>query len=149
MKKFKFRLERVLQFRRAIKDEKLRELILKNAALREGQDRLAALEDAAARNENEGSGVQFVESLYMRGLYAARLKEEIVNQRLVIIKREDEASEAMAAYIEASKELKALTTLKDKKRAEYTEYVAHEDSKFLDELATQRGNTFVNKNQVS
>lgn len=142
MKKFKFRLERVLQFRTVVKDEKLRDLTLKNAKLREEQDRLSALEDAIRRNQNEGDGVMLVESLYMRGLYASRLKDEIVNQRLAIIKCEDEVTEAMAAYIEASKELKALTTLKDRKRAEYLDYLAHEDAKFLDELATQKGNTF-------
>jgi flagellar export protein FliJ len=142
MKKFKFRLERILQFRLAVKDERLRELTLKNMKLKEEQGRLEALEQAVERNQNASEGVQLVESFYMRGLYAARLKEEIVNQRLAIIKCEDEVQVAMAAYIEASKELKSLTTLKDRKRAEYMEYVAHEDAKFLDELATQKGNTF-------
>ncbi|MBN8549613.1 MAG: flagellar FliJ family protein [Deltaproteobacteria bacterium] len=142
MKKFKFRLERVLQFRTAVKDEKLRELTLKNVKLREEQDRLSALEGAMRRNQNEAEGVVLIESFYMRGLYSSRLKEEIVNQRLTIIKCEEEVREAMAAYIEASKELKSLTTLKDRKRTEYLEYVAHEDAKFLDELATQKGNTF-------
>ena len=142
MKKFKFRLERVLQFRTVVKDERLRDLTLKNAKLREEQDRLNTLELAARRNQNESDGVMLIESLYMRGLYASRLKEEIVNQRLTIIKCEEEVTVAMAAYIEASKELKSLTTLKDRKRTEYLDYVAHEDAKFLDELATQKGNTF-------
>lgn len=142
MKKFKFRLERVLQFRTAVKDEKLRDLTLKNAKLREEQDRLHALEDAILRNQNASEGVALVESFYMRGLYSSRLKEEIAQQGLAIIKCEEAVTEAMAAYIEASKELKSLTTLKDRKRAEYLDYLAHEDAKFLDELATQKGNTF-------
>lgn len=140
MKKFKFRLERVLRYRRAIRDEKLRDLMLKNAKLKESEDRLATLEDEMRRNSPE-SGIVPVESLYMRGLYAARLKDEIINQRLVIVQCESEVQEALAAYVEASKDVKTLTTLKDKRRTEYMDYVAHEDAKFLDELAVQKGNS--------
>lgn len=140
MKKFKFRLERVLRYRRAIRDEKLRDLMLKNAKLKESEDRLATLEDEMRRDSPE-SGIVPVESLYMRGLYAARLKDEIINQRLVIVQCESEVQEALAAYVEASKDVKTLTTLKDKRRTEYMDYVAHEDAKFLDELAVQKGNS--------
>ncbi len=140
MKKFKFRLERVLRYRRVVRDEKLRDLMLKNAKLREKQDRLATLEEAVRRNSPEGDGVMLVESLYMRGLYAARLKEEIINQRLTILDSENEVQQALAVYVEASKEVKSLESLKDKRKSEYLDYVAHEDAKFLDELAVQRGN---------
>lgn len=145
MKKFKFRLERVMQFRRAVKDEKLRDLTVVNAKLREEVSRLEALEGAQRRNSNEGDGVTLVESFYMRGLYASRLKEEIAKQLTVITECEEQVQQALAAYIEASKELKTLTMLKDRKRAEYIDYIAREDAKFLDELATQKGNTSVAK----
>ena len=141
MKKFKFRLERVLRYRNAVRDEKLRDLMLKNAKLRENESRLSSLEEAARQNSPEGHGVMLIESLYMRGLYAARLKEEIINQRLTIIQCEQEVQEALAIYIEASKEVKSLETLKDKRKSEYLDYVAHEDAKFLDELAVQKGNS--------
>ena len=141
MKKFKFRLERVLRYRNAVRDEKLRDLMLKNAKLRENESRLSSLAEAARQNSPEGHGVMLIESLYMRGLYAARLKEEIINQRLTIIQCEQEVQEALAIYIEASKEVKSLETLKDKRKSEYLDYVAHEDAKFLEELAVQKGNS--------
>ncbi len=144
MKKFKFRLEKVLAHRERIKDEKLRDLMARNHELRELEAHLNYLETEFSNNEVRAGAVLLVEELQLSGAYGARLKDEILNQKVRIEEAQKKVQEAMDIYIEASKEAKALSTLKDKRQAEYTERVNKADEEFLDELAVQRAG--LNKN---
>ncbi len=139
MKKFKFRLQRVQDYRATVRDEKKRVLLIRNQKLRDEQDRLEILLQTQRENIDP-QGLVPIEELYVRGLFASRLREEIAMQRLNIIKVEEEVKEALAEYIEAAKDLKALETLKAHRLAEYWEDYYKEEGKFLDELAVQRGN---------
>jgi flagellar FliJ protein len=140
MKKFKFRLEKILQYREIIKTEKKRELSLRLGVLREAEVKLESLFSAQAVNNMPQDAVCSADEFFMRGQYSTRLKEEIVKQRLVIIEAEKKVEEARLAYIEAAKETKTLDMLKDKKKEQYEELVRHEESKILDETVTQRSN---------
>ena len=140
MKKFKFRLERVLKYREAVREEKKTELAKKNAELTERQDKLEMLEEAFLKNEASVDESGNANLLRMAGLYAARLKTEIANQKISINEAEEEVEAAKVEYIEAAKEAKTLDTLKQKKLEEYKEYIAKEDEKFLDEMTIQKGN---------
>ena len=44
----------------------------------------------------------------------------------------------MEIYMEASKELKAVTTLKERKLQEFNKHVAEAELEYLDEMVTQR-----------
>ena len=143
MKKFKFRLERVLEHRQVIKNEKKRLLRLANLKLQEDQDHLAHLETEARQSRLQAEGEMPVGQLLLAGYYLGRLKAEIEKQREVIAKSQELVNQATAAYIEAAKEAEAMVRLKNKKVAEYKDYVAKEDGKFLDELAVQKGNTLI------
>jgi flagellar protein FliJ len=138
MKRFKFRLEKVLQYRTLIKDEKLRELMLRNYELKQAEAELEELEEAFLRNELEQQKILRAEDLFLRGAYALRLKDRIVAQRLAIIEADKKVQEAMEAYVEASKDQKALAMLKERKRNEYLEWVDKELGKDLDEISVQR-----------
>ena len=138
MKKFRFRLERVLHYRQLVREEKRRLLALANSKKREATDYLERLEKFQLANESPNSGVVDINMFLMVGMYGARLKEAIVRQRLAIMEAEKEVEEALAVYVEAAKDARALELLKDKKRKEYVEYVHKEDEKNLDELVTQR-----------
>lgn len=138
MKKFKFRLEKVLQYREIVKGEKKRELSLKLAILREAEDKLDALFKAQAENNMPDGGTVNANVYFLRGQFATRVKEAIVRQRLVIIEAEKQVEVARNIYIEASREVKTLEMLKAKKQEQYMEYVKDEEAKFLDEIVTQR-----------
>jgi len=144
MKKFKFRLEKVLQYRKIVKDEKLRELMMRNHILNEENQRLERLEAAALRNIINANQSMSASIVHLAGLYGARIKEEIVRQKLVLIEVKEKAEEAMAEYVEAAKDEEALVTLRNRKKEEYMEYVKKEEEKYLDEFCVQRGNTFIN-----
>jgi flagellar FliJ protein len=142
MKKFKFRLQKVLEYRTVLKQEKLRELAIKNQALNDANNLLTSLE--AAYRENEVSQLRLLssQSVLLSGVYGERIKDEIVSERLNIIRAEEEVQKAREAYIEATKESETLETLKKKKKEEHRQAVEKADLNFLDELSVMRGNRF-------
>jgi len=147
MKKFKFRLERVLQYRLLIKEDKRKALLLKNMKLHEAENRLAMLEQAELANRYVSGPDKMLsaQQIYLIGLFGQRLQDEIVKQRLAIIQLEKEVEEAMAEYTEAAREAKTLEIFRERKVQEYLDYVAKEEGKFLDELAVQKGNQLVGR----
>ncbi|RMG40493.1 MAG: flagellar export protein FliJ [Candidatus Dadabacteria bacterium] len=142
MKRFKFRLERILQYRTALKNEKLRELAMKNHALNENIAILEELQAAELLNRFEAGKTSDASDVLLMGMYAGRLIEQIDQQREKIKECQKERDAALEEYVEAAKDAESLEKLKQRKKREYQEYVDKEELKFLDELATQRGNTF-------
>ena len=138
MKKFKFRLEKILQYRDSIKEEKLRDLKAATTRLKEAEEHLLYLE-TQFENNTPGDGVTIqVQDLYIQMAYSERLKQEIVAQKERIVEFEKAVEEARAIYIEASRDTEVLVKLKDKKLAMYEEFVAKQEEIFLDELVTQK-----------
>ncbi|MCB0310550.1 MAG: flagellar export protein FliJ [Bdellovibrionales bacterium] len=148
MKKFRFRLQRVLDYRKLVKDERKRELLLANHKLRQVQKSLEDLQSAEQANLLQQEQVISAAQVYLKERFAERLQAMIVAQRLALIEAEKLLDQARDAYIEAAKDAQALETLRERKLEEYKQYLLAEDQKFLDELATQKGNTFEGKNHV-
>lgn len=141
MKKFRFRLERVLRYREIVRDERRRELMDATHALRIAEERLRELEAAQRNGGLEAGAVLSVEEVRLYGLFATRMEAEILQQRVAIAAAENGVVEARARYVEAAKEAKTLETLKERRQTQYAEYVLKEDEKFLDELTIQKGSS--------
>ena len=139
MKKFKFRLQRVQDYRATVRDEKKRVLMLKNQRLHEEKQMLEELERAQAENLNP-QGMVTIEQLYVRDLFGHRLRDRIAVQIVTIMEVEEEVKEALAEYVEAAKNLRTLETLREHRLSEFWENYHKEEGKFLDELSVQRGN---------
>ena len=137
MKKFKFRLERILEYRKLIKDEKAKELILARNKLYADEAHLEELERARLNNILQ-SDILTAEELQMVGLYADRLKRDIERQKKVIIESEKAVEKAQEIYIEAAKDEESLAKLKERRRSEYLAYIEKEELKNIDEMNTQR-----------
>lgn len=138
MKKFRFRLEKVLQYRQIVRQEKKRELALRLAEMRVAEEKLEELLEAQAQIDPEPDAAVDVSQFLLRGQYRARLKTEIENQRLTVKEAEERVAEARVAYVEAGKEARALEMLKERQQAKYLEYIGKEEEKGLDEMVTQR-----------
>lgn len=138
MKRFSFRLEKVLQYRQIVQQEKKREFARLLALLNEAESRLRELLDAQETNSIQESVEVTVDEFMLRGRYAERLKQEIVDQKLKVLQAEEEMEKAKAEYIEAAKEARALEMLKEKKKVQFEEHIALEEGKILDEMVTQR-----------
>lgn len=140
MKKFKFRLQRVLEHKDTLKEEARREVTIRNRAVAEARQKLEKLQSSFDSNLLE-DGAMPASMVMMNALFASRLRNEMAEQVIAIEKAEREAEEARAAYIEAAKEARTLHMLRDKRLEQYNQYIQKEEAKFLDELTVQKGNT--------
>ncbi len=138
MKRFQFRLERVLQYRKLVKDEKTRLLMESRNRLFENSERLKELETAALLNRLEENVRISAEQVQLLAMYGARLKEQIADQEKRVQELQQEVAERRNDYVEAAKDEESLVTLKQRKQEEYKEYLEKEEGKFLDELSVQR-----------
>ena len=112
-----------------------------NAGLTEAEEHLDLLKRQLGQVYVKTNEIMGGEDFYLADMYSQRLENEILRQKDLILIREESVRVALADYVEASKETKTLETLKSRKLAAYNEVVLSEDAKFLDELATQKGNT--------
>lgn len=142
MKKFKFRLQRVLDYRKLVKDERLRDLLEANYIVDQEKQNLDRLESAQARNAMEQDKAMDSAFVHLRGIYGLWLKDSIEEQRVEVKNAQEKAEKALAAYIDTAKDMKALELLKDRKLTEYRQYLEAEDVKNLDEISVQKGNRF-------
>jgi flagellar FliJ protein len=137
MKKFKFRLERVLEYRERIKTDRRNELMQARQALSEAVQKLQRLEAEALANAVR-DGTRPVQEFVLHADYGRRLRSEIALQRERIIEAEKVVDAAQARYVEASRDARALDMLKEKKRAEHSEQLIVHEINVLDELTIQR-----------
>jgi len=138
MKRFRFRLQRVLDIREQICDELRQELALRNQELQQQLNVLAYLDGEFERSRIQGDGIVSASELEMTGAYSARVQQLIVEQRGHVEQAKIAVEEARERFIQANKDAKAIDMLKDKKKAQYTEEVLKEEMNQLDELAVQR-----------
>lgn len=136
-KRFKFRLQRVLDFRETEKRERERELARKNYELREGEkrlDQIIAAQDAAPVPDGEMTMAEML----LNSQYHVGLRRAIERQRVLILEAADAVDQARDAYLEKAIETETLETLKERRKEEHREEVKLEDKRELDELVVQR-----------
>lgn len=138
MRRFSFRLQRVLDIREQIRDELRQELVRKNHERDDELQVLARLEQESLQIKIEEGGTYSASELVMFGAYSVRLKQLMEQQQQRVAAAIKQVEEAKERYIEASKEAKALEMLRQKRREEYTEQQLKEEGRQLDELAIQR-----------
>jgi flagellar FliJ protein len=138
MKRFKFRLQRILDIREQIRDEARQELAVRNQVLAEQVSILRGLHEELLRLDLQPNGILSAGELVLTGAYSERVKQLITRQMVRVEEAKAAVEQAREHYIQANKDAKALEMLKDKKRDLYNEEVLKEESNQLDELAVQR-----------
>ncbi len=138
MKKFKFRLERVLQFRMALKDERKRDLLDANQRLRDAEQVQEQLNGELARHGLESGEVLLLGELELRGVYRERTKLALEAQGEAVAMRQVDVAAALESYIEAAKDANALEALKKRRLQEFQERIQKLEETALDEIAVQR-----------
>lgn len=148
IKRFRFRLEKVLTHRCNVRDEKKAVLVRERQRLFDAEARLewlieaynsnsAVKEDGSLTSPSTKLPAVTLEQMLLSNAYAERLKREIAEVRLKIIELEKSVQVALGEYLTANQEVRSLEILREKRRQEYEEMIQHEEAKFLDELATQ------------
>lgn len=138
MKRFKFRLQRVLEFRHTLTKEKERELMKCNQQLQTHEQRVAdivAAQDSAPVAEAE---VLSMADLIARGEYYRALQDSLVAERLNVLEAAEAVDRAREAYVEKAIEEETLVKLKERKMEQHREEARRHDKKELDALVTQR-----------
>ena len=136
-KKFKFRLQRVLDYRESLKKEKERELALRNSELLQAEERLQRVM-AAQESVEPPMGETTMAELALAGDYLYYLQQALVRQRELIIEAAEAVDEAREAYIEKAVEAKTLDTLKQKRREEHSIELRRSERKETDKVTVQR-----------
>jgi len=144
VKKFKFRLAKVLEHRATLTAEFRRELMFKNRELQEAEEKLGELLESVAGNTLASDTQMSSDLVELAGMYTQRLKREIDAQRFAIVDAREAVEVAQNDYIEAKKEERVLVTLEERQRAEYMAIVAKHEQSALDELVTQRAGRIIN-----
>ncbi len=138
MKRFRFRLQRILDIRDQIRDELRQELGRRNQELLHQESILKGLEDELRQLRIKQDGIITASELLLTGAYALRVQQLIERQVAKVEEARLAVVEAREKYIQANKDAKALEMLKDKKKEEYQQELLHEENNQLDEVATQR-----------
>lgn len=138
MKRFKFRLQRLLELRIQIRDEARQELGRLNAQLEHQVTVLRDLESESASVHRVGDGTFSAGELLLRGAYIERLQRAIEQQMARIAETKRSVLAAQERYIQANKEARALEMLRDRKRDEYQLEALRDEVAQLDEIATRR-----------
>jgi flagellar export protein FliJ len=138
MKKFRFRLERVLQYRQALKLEKQKDLLREQMMLQQQIDQLLHMEQQLSSIGIEDGQIVLAQDVKVLAEYADRLRAQIESQKLAIEQARIRVEKAREAYNQAAMDAEALEKLKAKKSDAYQIEILKDEESFLDELSVMR-----------
>jgi len=142
MKKFQFRLQRVLKLREANEKLKLGELGREQQRLMDEQTRLELFQGEKELQIRETRAVREQPfSVWAQGInhrYLQRIGRVVEYQQTRVNEQKSAVEEARVTYTEARRETRVLEMLRDKKKEEWTREVLSEEAKELDEVGSRR-----------
>lgn len=136
MGKFRFSMEKVLDWRSDTEEAKKKEL---GDAQREKFQQEALLQELIQENikiKNESLTTTRIDILRRQNMYKVMLDERIVQQKNQVETAEEYLETARIALMEAHKEKKVMEKLKEKEYTFVMEQEKSEEQKQLDEMAT-------------
>lgn len=143
MKRFKFRLQTLLDQRQAREEELLREL----SAIRSEQQReltklqrLQEISDSAYNKLDAMLGESQIDPVYVRQLeeFARACLDDIDSQNYVLEEISERVRMKMAEVVEAMKQRKVLESLKEKQETEHKLSELQAEQRQLDEISSLR-----------
>ena len=138
-KGFRFRLERLLDLRRAKEGVAQRALADARRAVEEEERRLAELlaeaEEGRRTSRGQRKGLLDLDVLRLQERYRNTIEERIGTSRERLLALGKAEQEARASLTEAMKAVKVLERVREKRLAEWTRAEDREERKFLDEVA--------------
>lgn len=142
MRRFRFRLQSVLEYAEQVEEQRRLELAALQEKRRVAAQRLAALviSRAAVRRELIASPgkVLEIDKVEMVRAHLERLAEEIAQQREEIARLDHEHSAKTAEVIEAMRRRKILQKLREREEREHYLTLSRMEEKMLEDLVTPR-----------
>jgi flagellar export protein FliJ len=138
MKKFNFRLERVLDHRNSVKKEKAGELAAKNRDLFDAEKRVEDIIAAQDAVEHPDEQLLTMAEIALSGKYQEALRDALVAQRLAVLEAKDAVEAARQAYVEKAVEAEVLETLRQKMLDEHNLESKRNERKASDRMTVMR-----------
>jgi len=136
MKRFRYRLQKVLDYREQVKKSAEGELAQKNSQLFEAETRRDAISEHHDQYPHElGDTMAEVE---LKNRYLQRVRDVLIQQQLFVEQAKEAVERARDVYLEKSIEAELLEKHKEQKVEEFKEEVFHDERKGIDELVVQR-----------
>ena len=135
MAKFKFRLEKVKQYRELIKKEAERTLLEKRAEANKAEENLHLLNEEKNRIKIDTDGILTAGELQVLASYEEFLLGLLKTQKQVVEDTNKAVERAREVFIDKAKDERALSLLKDKKYEEYQEEETRRQKKEFSEIA--------------
>ncbi len=139
MKRFSFRLERLLTIKRYKEREwemKLADItgqvILLENKIKESRERIGRMLD----ERRPAAGIIDIYGLISNEMYIARMRQTIINCGIRLERKKREREEIQKKFLEASKEKKVLEKLKQRKEEEHYKEAKKEEFKVVDDINT-------------
>lgn len=141
MKPFRFRLEKVLEFRKMHKEQSqlafqqaTRQLRIEKEALAELDDTLSEYSALLYTQQQQSLSIERFKSFRY---YIDKISNDISKQKLLVIKAEEHRQECLSILVEAEKNHKVVEKYREKKLLQYQEDTMKEEQKLLDEIGLQ------------
>ncbi len=138
MKRFHFRLQRVLDFRSSVKKEQGQVLSKANATLFEEEKTLTHILTEQEAAQPPTNKVMAMAELSLQAKYQEYLQEALIEQRLLVLEAASAVDAAREAYIEKAREEEALEILKKKRKERHRLEELKRERKKIDEIVVQR-----------
>ncbi|MCH9031442.1 MAG: flagellar export protein FliJ [candidate division Zixibacteria bacterium] len=142
MKRFKFRLDRLLKIKSRIQHEKQRDFALAERRASDQSEKLNALNDTKLKSygsrRKRQLGKVSVETLRVFSRYFIRLKKVELESSAMLDALNAECSKKREFLVKASRETKTLENLRDRQREVYIKMVNSLETKEADETTSQR-----------
>ncbi|MBI3584291.1 MAG: flagellar export protein FliJ [Nitrospinae bacterium] len=141
---FRFRLESVLNYRRTIEENLLKELseLRRQLSLEEDRLKMMIFEKDSHINDlgslQKGGVTLQIEDIKLYFSYLNGLELKIKNQGDIIKKCRERADKKLVEVIDAMKNRKILEVIKERGYREYTREINLKEQRLLDEIAVNR-----------
>ncbi len=142
MKKFKFRLEKVLGYKNVLKKESELELVRKNSDLANAHEKLENIIAEQDATKDFPNKVLPMTELILNKDYHQALQEALERQRLIVIEVAKTVEIARDMYLERLKEEEVLRKLREKRNNEHLIEEKKEENKLLKNYVAQKYKQF-------
>lgn len=144
-KSFEYNLEAVLKVRKIKEDREKEKFALAVRKLQEEQKRLDEMVEFKEEKRDElkevispGKTIKNFAEIIMRQSHLDKVKKDIIRQDEVKKEAETQKEEQRVVLEKSMKEKKIIEKDKGKKKDEWKKIIEHEETKFLDDIASSR-----------
>ncbi|MDT2829615.1 flagellar export protein FliJ [Vagococcus carniphilus] len=138
MKKYKFSLDNVLNWRELQEEEAKKTFLIYQQAQKEQEEILNEYKEASQAMNESTESLTNINKLRQQFVYKNFLDNQIVKQQATVDQYSNETSKKMSVFVDAQKERKIMERLKEKHYNNYLLQEKSEEQKELDEMGTLR-----------